>query len=113
MTISIFYGVGINQYNIDLKYKTLHAEVDAINNLKINKKKRKKNVNMFVFRVTKNKKIVNSKPCRCCLNNLYKNFKKKNYNCKKIWYVNEQNNFDFIYLKNPKVWKNFRDGGNS
>ena len=32
---------------------------------------------MFVFRVTKNKKIVNSKPCKCCLNNLYKNFQKK------------------------------------
>ena len=68
---------------------------------------------MFVFRVTKNKKIVNSKTCKCCLNYLYKNFQKKNYNCKKVWYVNECNDYEYISLKDPKKWINHRSGGNS
>ena len=35
----VFYRVGINQYNIDKKFNTIHAEVDAANKLPFQQKK--------------------------------------------------------------------------
>ena len=50
--ISVFYSTGINHYNVDPKnpLKTVHAEVDAINNLRRDSTNKRKKVNLFVFR---------------------------------------------------------------
>ena len=46
----MFYSHGINHYEINKNHDTIHAEVDCIMNLKINKKNKMKTVNLFVFR---------------------------------------------------------------
>ena len=47
----MFYGKGINYYNVDKNYRSIHAEVDAVNNLPFTDKRNK--VNLFVFRTNK------------------------------------------------------------
>tara|TARA_B100001057_G_C22482792_1_gene807092 strand:- start:285 stop:605 length:321 start_codon:yes stop_codon:yes gene_type:complete len=93
---NIFYSTGINQYNIDLKQKSKHAEVDAINNLK--KSKKPKKLSLFVFRVNRHGEICNAKPCECCHKYIIHEIKRKNYKLGKIWYTDV--NGDFKFLKN-------------
>ena len=57
----MFYSTGINQYNVSKRltsdnfYSSLHAEVDAIQKLPINKSKKKIKINVFVFRISRSK----------------------------------------------------------
>ena len=56
----------MNRYNIDLKFKTIHAEIDAMNKLK--KCEKTKKVNLVVFRVNNSgTKLCMAKPCENCV----------------------------------------------
>lgn len=85
------------------KDRSIHAEVSALENLNnfIDKNKKKyKNLYMIVLRIDSlsdeiNYKLVNSKPCICCLSKI-SDYKKKGINIKKIYY---SNNYSFIESK--------------
>lgn len=95
----VFYAYGINQYNIDYKFTSLHAEVDAISKLKISEKCKK--VTMVVFRVNNSgSKLCMAKPCINCVNTIKTELKYKNYKLKgnKCWYTDEEGNFSYIKI---------------
>ena len=86
-----FYSLGINYYNINKRNDTIHAEVDAINNLKYTKKRTK--VNLFVFRSNKQgNTLTMSKPCDNCIKYIYKNINSKGYRLNKIYYTDFDGN---------------------
>ena len=93
------YSYGINQYNVDFKFNTIHAEVDAVSKLKYSEKTKK--VNLMVFRINRNKKeLCNAKPCQNCINCIKYFMKKKNYRLKsnKCWFTNENGEFDYLKI---------------
>ena len=93
---SVFYVTGYNQYNIDLKIKSLHAEVDAINKLKYSEKKKK--IILVVFRINKKgDKYLMSKPCCHCMKYIESQLEKKNYKLYRGFY--SDNNGNFIRFK--------------
>ena len=66
----------------------IHAEVDCVNRLK--KSEKVCPINLIVFRTNNNgNKLMNAKPCECCLKTIDITLKKKNYKLKKIFYTNE------------------------
>tara|TARA_Y100000389_G_C17450756_1_gene514621 strand:+ start:514 stop:792 length:279 start_codon:yes stop_codon:yes gene_type:complete len=82
----MFYGNGINYYNIDGKYNSIHAEVNAINKLPINNKRKK--VNVFVFRTNKSGKVLTmAKPCDNCIKYIKQNLRIKGYRLNNIFYT--------------------------
>lgn len=92
---------GVNQYNIDFKFNTIHAEVDAVNKLKNKTTNKKKKVIMIVFRINKDKyEYCNAKPCINCVRFIQNNLKKKNYVLKgnKCWYTDENGDFKYIII---------------
>jgi len=94
-----FYTIGYNQYNIDNKYTSLHAEVDALNKLKKNQKKKSKKINMIIFRVNNGgSRLLMAHPCCNCQKSIQDILKKKNYNLKKCWYTTNDGEFkQFIF----------------
>jgi len=79
----VFYVYGQNRYNVDLKYKSIHAEVDACNRLK--KAKRNTKVDVLVFRRTlTGETLMNAKPCSNCISYIKRNLTRKNYRLSKI-----------------------------
>tara|TARA_B110000971_G_C19513668_1_gene278544 strand:- start:32 stop:307 length:276 start_codon:yes stop_codon:yes gene_type:complete len=89
----MFYSHGINYYNIDKECRTIHAEVNAIDNLRISHKRTK--VNIFVFRTNKSGNILTmSKPCDNCIKYIKKNINIKGYRLHRIYYT------DFIGIIN-------------
>jgi hypothetical protein len=92
----VFYAYGYNQYNIDLKFKSIHAEVDAINKLKKSEKPCK--INIVVFRVNNSgSELLMAKPCNNCINYIKKELSYKNYKLNKCYYTNE--NGEYIVCK--------------
>lgn len=93
----MFYSLGINQYGVSKRlnknnyYDSLHAEIDAIQKLPINKKNKMIKINVFVFRISRSKKrnLMLAKCCDACYNGLYKIAKQKNYKIKNIYFTNE------------------------
>jgi ribosomal protein L28 len=68
----------------------VHAEHDAINNLKpLRRNKRLQNINMLVIRISKNNKIQSSKPCANCIEHIKNLPGKKGYKIKHIYYSND------------------------
>ena len=93
------YSYGINQYNIDFKFNTIHAEVDAI--IKLKRKYKPKKVHMIVFRINRdNHKLCNAKPCIHCINYMQRNLRRKNYILKnnRCYYTDEQGNINYIKI---------------
>lgn len=98
----MFYSTGINQYNVSRRltsdnfYDSLHAEVDAIQKLPINKSKKKIKINVFVYRISrsKNHNLVMAKCCDNCYKTLYKVANEKNYRIKNIYYTNDNGQID-------------------
>ena len=87
----VFYGKGINKYNVDNMNGTIHAEVDAINHMKETKKRKK--VNLFVFRTNnKGDKLMMAKPCQNCMRYINTNIQKKGYRLKNIYYSDYEGN---------------------
>ena len=90
----MFYARGINRYNVDLKGTSIHAEVDAMNNLKHNHKSKTIKVNIIVLRVNnKGDKLLLSKSCTPCMNYMRLHLKRKNYKLHKAWYTDNDGNF--------------------
>lgn len=78
-----------------LQHGTVHAEVDVMLKLPIQKKK--KIINLAVFTTNKTgEKIIMSKCCNNCLRSINIIAEKKNYIVKKIFYINENNDLDII-----------------
>jgi len=95
----VFYAYGVNQYNIDLKFNTIHAEVDAVNKLK--KSEKQKQINMIVFRVNNSgTKLCMAKPCINCVRQIKISLKQKNYKLKsnKCWYTDEEGEYKHIKI---------------
>ncbi len=94
----MFYAFGHNQYNItccacDNKTDSLHAEVDCIKKLKFCKKETK--ISLVVFRTNNHgDSLKMAKPCKNCINSIYTILNKKNYRLKKIWFTNEDGDFE-------------------
>jgi hypothetical protein len=70
----MFYGHGINYYNVDKQHTSIHAEVNTVDKLKNTTKRTK--VNLFVFRTNK----------------VGENIPKKGYRLYKIYYVDFEGN---------------------
>lgn len=94
---NVFYSIGYNQYNIDGKIKSLHAEVDAINHLKYSEKTTK--VIIVVYRINNaGTKFLMSKPCSCCMNYMRSQLKYKNYKLHRGYYSDNDGNFQKFIL---------------
>ena len=107
----VFYGVGFNEYDIDMKetefnifkknnghqHKSIHAEENAINNLKISEKTKK--VDICIFRTNKlGNKLMMAKPCCNCQDIIINGLKNKNYKLHHCWFTNHDGNFEKIKL---------------
>ena len=95
----MFYAYGINRYNVDLKFTSIHAEMDAVYQLK--KSEKTKKINMVVFRVNNSgTRLCMAKPCQPCVNGIKKELGYKNYKLKanKCWYTDEDGNFSYIKI---------------
>ena len=80
---------------MSLKHHTVHAEVDAM--LKLPIQKNKKKINLAVFTTNKEGTILRmSKCCDNCLKSIQIISKKKNYIIQKIYYIDENGNLDII-----------------
>jgi hypothetical protein len=78
-----------------LQHGTVHAEVDVMLKLPIQKKT--KIINLAVFTTNKTgEKLIMSKCCNNCLRSINIIAVKKNYIVKKIFYINENNELDII-----------------
>ena len=97
----MFYGKGINEYQVDGKNATTHAEINALNTLKINNKNKMKKIFMCTLTTNKFKgdKLITSRPCFNCLNYVYKTAIKKGYIIQRFYFFDESNNLTF-YTKN-------------
>ena len=90
---------GINHYNIDTKFKSRHAEVDAVTKLRYSEKQ--KQVTMLVFRTNnKGNKLLMAKPCDNCVRTIRKTLKYKNYKLKanKCYYTDREGKFSYIKI---------------
>ena len=95
----MFYAYGVNQYNIDFKFTSIHAEIDAVSKLKPSEKR--KEVKMVVFRVNNSgSKLCMAKPCCNCIKGIKHAFNHKNYRLKanKCWYSNESGDFEYVKI---------------
>jgi tRNA(Arg) A34 adenosine deaminase TadA len=84
-------SIGSNSMgDIDGKFPSIHAEINALNKIKlINKrKKRLENINMLVIRLSKHNKLQNSKPCANCIKQMKTISEKRGYKIKNIYYSN-------------------------
>ena len=80
---------------MSLKHHTVHAEVDAM--LKLPIQKNKKKINLAVFTTNKEGTILRmSKCCDNCLKSIQIISKKKNYIIQKIYYIDENGNLGII-----------------
>ena len=90
---------GINHYNIDTKFNSRHAEVDAVTKLRYTEKQ--KQISMIVFRTNnKGDKLLMAKPCKHCIFEIRRTLKFKNYKLKanKCYYTDEDGKFSYIKI---------------
>ena len=96
----VFYGTGINEYNVD-GIKTIHAEVNACK--KVKKTDNKKKIIYTVYRTNKaGTNLLCSKPCFNCLKTAYFTMKRKNYIISRFYFFNSKNELDFYKTKEIK-----------
>ena len=89
----MFYGTGLNWYNVDYKNATIHAEVDALNKIKYSRKTKK--IIIIVYRINNaGTKYLMSKPCDNCMKSIKETLEKKNYKLHRGYYTD--NNSQFI-----------------
>ena len=95
----MFYAYGMNRYNIDLEFSTIHAEMEAVN--KLRKSKKNVSIKMIVFRINNSgTKLCMAKPCENCVKGIRRTLRKKNYRLKgnKCFYTNEDGEINFIKI---------------
>jgi cytidine deaminase len=98
----VFYGRGINHYNVDKEYSggdnkhsTIHAEVDAINHLRYTTKRTK--VNLFVFRTNpQGTRLMMAKPCEHCMKYINTNIQRKGYRLHRIYYTDWEGDIKYV-----------------
>jgi|TARA_Y100000389_G_C17419660_1_gene495935 hypothetical protein len=96
----VFYAVGTNQYDIDGKGTSLHAEMDAVQKLKDYSRlgfstKKPKKVIAIVFRVNNaGTRIMMSKPCHQCIAGMKRELERKNYKLHKGWYSTDEGKYE-------------------
>jgi hypothetical protein len=93
----VFYAVGVNQYDIDGKGTSLHAEMDAVQKLKDLTKTKKTQTCVFaiVFRVNNaGTRLLMSKPCCHCIAGMKRALDKKNYKLHKGWYSTDDGTYE-------------------
>ena len=78
-----------------LNHGTIHAEVDAM--LKLPYQKKEKQISLAVFTTNKEGTILRmSKCCNNCLKSIQLISKRKNYNVKHIYYIDEAGQLQLI-----------------
>ena len=87
----MFYAVGTNQYDIDGKGTSLHAEMDAVQKLNnaigFGSSKNPKKVIVIIFRVNNaGTRLMMAKPCCHCIAGMKRELGRKNYKLHKGWY---------------------------
>ncbi|MDA9673941.1 hypothetical protein N9T73_00395 [bacterium] len=107
----MFYANGINKYKIDMaeqerkifksqfghEHKSIHAEEDAINQLK--KSEKTKKVDICIFRTNRyGDKLMMAKPCCNCQRVIKNGLKYKNYKLRHCWFTNEEGEFEKIKI---------------
>lgn len=93
----MFYGRGINHYNVE-GIKTVHAEVSSVLNLKKSDNKRK--VYAIVYRTNKTgTSLLNSRPCKNCLSKTYFLTRKKNYVIDRFYFFDENSKLCYYNKK--------------
>ena len=90
INLIVFYATGYNKYQVYDEMTTIHAEVDAIRNLK--KTRIRKKISILVYRTNNNCDLTMAKPCNNCIYNMLKYAKKKNYYIEKICYTDWNGN---------------------
>ncbi len=96
----MFYAVGTNQYDIDGKGTSLHAEMDAVQKLKDYSRlgfstKKPKKVIAIVFRVNNaGTRIMMSKPCHQCIAGMKRELERKKYKLHKGWYSTDEGKYE-------------------
>jgi hypothetical protein len=94
---NIIYSIGVNLYNTDLNMsfkshtpQTIHAEHNAIYKLPYNHKKRRKVIDIIVFRTNKKgNSLLMSKSCQNCLTHLERGIINKNYKLRDFYYTDK------------------------
>ena len=99
---SVFYAFGYNRYDIGPNFQTIHAECDAVNNLKKITNKNKKRVDVIIFRVGKSGDIMLGKPCVNCQKQLYIGLNQKGYSLNKVYYT-ENYTDKLSYIKKTEL----------
>ena len=64
----------------------MHAEVNAVNNLPYNFKKKLKKVNIIVCRINNNKQLLMAKPCNNCVTYIKNKLIAKKYKLNRLWF---------------------------
>lgn len=78
--------------------KTIHAEVDAINNLPpSSKRNRLMKVSLMVIRINKHNKICNSRCCVKCCESIYSIPSYRGYVIDQIYYSNEEGEIEYSH----------------
>jgi cytidine deaminase len=70
----------------------IHAEHDALLKLIPNKKRKLKNINLLVIRVSGKNKLQSSKPCNNCIQMMKKLSIKKRYKIQNVYYSDNNEN---------------------
>ena len=70
----------------------IHAEHDALLKLIPNKKRKLKNINLLVIRVSGKNKLQSSKPCNNCIQMMKKLSIKKGYKIQNVYYSDNNEN---------------------
>jgi deoxycytidylate deaminase len=101
----LLHGERVFAYGINKIYKSndvvkvsIHAEIDALINIKMN---RRKGMDIFIIRMSKKNKLANSRPCNSCIDKLKEN------GLRKAYYSNSEGNIVYEFVDNmPKIHEN-------
>jgi hypothetical protein len=69
--------------------------VDCVKKLKPSRQEKGEAISIVVFRTNNiGDALRMARPCNACINTINRVLKHKNYKLKKIWYTNEEGNFE-------------------
>ncbi len=92
-------SIGYNHTRCYHTHCTTHAEMDAIDKVKMREKNKKLyEVNIMVIRVNNSGNLCSSQPCEKCIEYMRTVAIKKGYRIKKIYYSTSAGDIDFYLL---------------
>ena len=100
----MFYGAGINEYQVDGKNGTIHAEINATQSIERNNRKKKKKIYFCVLTTNRLKGTIfrTSRPCFHCLKNSFNGCLRKGYIIKRYYFFNECNRLNYYTMSEIK-----------